>query len=323
MHRKAKPSGSTVTKGFFVLVGVACALVGVSNVSLAQDRQTQLNAAVRAGDIGRVRQMLDDGAEVNAKDQEQDTPLHVAAYCGRVRIAALLIQRGADINAQNRYQETPLHYAASQGKADVVALLVQQGADVNARNRYQETPLHWAASEGRAAVAELLIQSGADVDARDNSQMTPLHWATSQGKKDVATLLIEKGTGVNVSNHRRATPRSRVAEKKTATEKKVEESTTELASMKPRQQTQKKQAIMAQGCADIGRDKMNSGDYAGAIKLYSQAIVINPGDSLCHRWLGDTYDNFGDRKQAIREWKEAARLGDRIIKSYLDHMHIE
>jgi tetratricopeptide (TPR) repeat protein len=103
----------------------------------------------------------------------------------------------------------------------------------------------------------------------------------------------------------------------------VEERTIEVENMKPFQQTQKKQAIIAKGCADIGRDKMNSGDYRGAIKLYSQAIEINPKDSLCHRWLGDAYYNLGDRKQAIKEWKEAAILGDRIIKSYLDNMHIE
>jgi tetratricopeptide (TPR) repeat protein len=123
--------------------------------------------------------------------------------------------------------------------------------------------------------------------------------------------------------NRKLEKEKRVTKIKAAAENKADETNSNSSSKKPRQQTQKKQAIMAKGCAEISRDKVNSGDYAGAIKLYSQAIAINPSDSLCHRWLGDAYYNSGDRKQAIREWKEAARLGDRIIKSYLDHIHIE
>lgn len=85
----------------------------------------------------------------------------------------------------------------------------------------------------------------------------------------------------------------------------------------------KQQTIISGGCADIGRGKMNRGEYRSAIKLYSNAIAKNPYDSLCHRWLGDAYSSLGDKKSAIREWKEAAKLGDKTIQSYLDYLKID
>lgn len=74
--------------------------------------------------------------------------------------------------------------------------------------------------------------------------------------------------------------------------------------------------------ADRGRSQMNAGDYKGAIHTFTQIIAENPKDSLSYRLRGNAYQNIGERQKAIEDWTAAARLGDPVIQSYLDHMQI-
>jgi len=166
----------------------------------------ELHDAARKGDIVKVRQLLEQGTDVNARDQDQRTPLCIAAYYGKTDVAKLLIEKGADVNAKDKYQRTPLWMAAWEGNTDVAELLIEKGADVNAKNNNQVTPLHWAAIFGKTDVAKLLIEKGADVNAKDSDQRTPLHNAASSGKTDVAKLLIERGADVNAKNIGQMTP---------------------------------------------------------------------------------------------------------------------
>ena len=46
----------------------------------------------------RVREMLEEGADPNAKDKDGNTPLHKAADEGRFDVVKLLLERGADPN---------------------------------------------------------------------------------------------------------------------------------------------------------------------------------------------------------------------------------
>jgi len=162
-----------------------------------------LHNAIWAGDLQKVKQLLNQGADVNAKDMFQATPLHDAAVAGKTDMAELLIREGADVNAKDEFQKIPLHYAAN---AEVADLLIRRGADVNARDDDQETPLYWAAEKGKTKVAALLIRKGADVNARNKHQQTPLHEAARGGKTEMAELLIKAGADVNAGNEYQQTP---------------------------------------------------------------------------------------------------------------------
>lgn len=76
-------------------------------------RRTGLHAAAEIGDAELVRELLDHGASLQARDARGDSPLHRAALRLRVAAARLLLARGAHPSARNARGEQPLDLAAS------------------------------------------------------------------------------------------------------------------------------------------------------------------------------------------------------------------
>ncbi len=70
-----------------------------------------IHDAARTGNIEAVKQHLDAGTDLNAKDDGW-APLHAAVDEGHKEVAELLIANGANVNAKGRDGRTPLHDAA-------------------------------------------------------------------------------------------------------------------------------------------------------------------------------------------------------------------
>jgi ankyrin repeat protein len=85
------------------------------SVIAAQAEAGGIHDTAEAGDLAKVRQLLEQGADVNTRDELQLTPLHWAAIYGKTEVAKLLIEKGADVNARDKNQRTPLHDAAMTG----------------------------------------------------------------------------------------------------------------------------------------------------------------------------------------------------------------
>lgn len=62
----------------------------------------------RGGNIDRVRDLLDRGADVNVRNHKGQTAMHCAAKAGFMDIVALLLDRGADVDAADDEGRTPL-----------------------------------------------------------------------------------------------------------------------------------------------------------------------------------------------------------------------
>jgi cytochrome c len=151
-----------------------------------------IHTAAREGDVGKVRELLDQGADIN-RNSRSGTPLHVAVLANRQEIVELLIADGADVNASSLIFGMPLHVAAVRGSAALTSLLIANGADIAVQDSLGLTPLHIAAERGHRDVAELLIDAGADVSAEANEEETPLHMAGINQETDVMALLVAKG----------------------------------------------------------------------------------------------------------------------------------
>jgi len=70
-------------------------------------------------------------------------------------------QNGADVNAKDNDGQTALYWASCSGRAEVVTLLLDAKADVNTKDNNGQTALYWASYYGHAEVVKLLKQHGA------------------------------------------------------------------------------------------------------------------------------------------------------------------
>ena len=150
------------------------------NVKMGRRGMTQLNYCADKGFTTSVNRLLSiRNINVNVKDDVYGaTPLHYAAENGHVEIARLLLQNGADVNAKNNYGSTPLHWAAEQDNVDILHLLVENGADLEAQDNYGWRALHYAAIHGISPfIQELISRYHVDINARDNDWETALRVA--------------------------------------------------------------------------------------------------------------------------------------------------
>lgn len=106
-------------------VGKTVRRTSTGNVALGK----QLYAAVRSGDHDLVKQLLADGAPVNAKDDRGETPLHAAVFWGNVEMVQLLVAEGADKDAPDGGGFPPLHSAAHTGRDAVAETLLAAGEE--------------------------------------------------------------------------------------------------------------------------------------------------------------------------------------------------
>jgi hypothetical protein len=150
------------------------------NVKLGETGRTQLHhCAINCLTTSVIRLLSIRNINVNVKDDECGmTPLHYAAENGHVEIARLLLQNGADVNAKDNYGWTPLHIAAMYGHVDIIHLLVENGADLEAQDSIGRRALHWAALYGHLPfIQELISRYHVDINARVNDGITALRVA--------------------------------------------------------------------------------------------------------------------------------------------------
>jgi len=155
---------------------------------------TELFDAIQLNDGASVHELLDQGADVNARNHMDQTALMRAVVCGAYESAKILIEKGARVGeTQVSNSSTALHDVAAEslGTAKMADLLIKAGADVNAETSGGYTPLIIAAGRGKTDVVQVLLDAGANVDMRGESGKTALHLAEEREYKDTAKLIKE------------------------------------------------------------------------------------------------------------------------------------
>ena len=136
--------GLTILVIFWAFSGQP-AVSSVNPVSASVQEYTtvqSIHAAVISGNLEAVRQLVESGTDVDKTEPEGgSSPLIVAALFNKPGIADYLIENGADLNFKNNEGSTALHSAAFFGRAEIVSKLLRHGADTGIRNNAGSTAL--------------------------------------------------------------------------------------------------------------------------------------------------------------------------------------
>ena len=143
----------------------------------------ELLDAARRGELDKLKELLDGGANVNYKDENLMTPIMFATASDHLDIVQELLDRGADVTSVDMNGATALHLAGYLGHVEILKKIigthVAEGDHLNAQDNHGRTALHMAAEGGHANSVMLLLQNGADSTIRDNDGLTSYDIANS------------------------------------------------------------------------------------------------------------------------------------------------
>ena len=87
--------------------------------------------AVARGDVGALRELLQSGADVDARDRYGQTGLMRAAHAGHREVVAALVEHGADLDVTAKFGLSAVMLAVVAGHAEIARLLARAGADLS------------------------------------------------------------------------------------------------------------------------------------------------------------------------------------------------
>ncbi len=99
----------------------------VNTTKLTQMQQKELNNklidAAKNGDIGKVKESITNGANVDARDENGKTALYWAARRGQIDVAKVLIAKGVNVNVKDKNNETAVEIAIRCGYHQIAELI--------------------------------------------------------------------------------------------------------------------------------------------------------------------------------------------------------
>lgn len=179
----------------------------------SQGKDAEWFDAVKKGDLATVKYLLDQGQDIEAKDNASlgQTALGWAAFIGYEDMVDYLIEHGANLYATDRGDVYNSLKSAVLGKNTNIVRKIytrihaEHPVDLNDQTIEDdgETLLIVAASNNRLETAEYLLSLGANpnVVSKPKNQ-SPLSFACDRGYQDMQALLIQHGA----INHRTGKP---------------------------------------------------------------------------------------------------------------------
>jgi uncharacterized protein len=165
------------------------------NAKKQDDLNEELIAAAWKNDLPRARTLIDQGADVNAKDNTVQSAYLISTSEGYLELLNLTLKHGGDVDSKDSFNGTGLIRAADRGHADIAGRLIQADIKVNHINNLGWTALHEAIILGDGSrryvdTVLVLVAGGADLNLpSQRDQVSPLDHATSKGYDEIAKVL--------------------------------------------------------------------------------------------------------------------------------------
>lgn len=155
---------------------------------------TPLSTAVRMGNVGHVKLLLELGAKPNTDTYAHNTPLMIAVHGEDPKMVEMLLDAGADPNDEAyRNDASPLFTAVSYGSEKITKLLLDAGADPNVTNYMNEplltTAIERSFRENAQDMVKILLDAGADPRKKSRYGGSPLEVARRRNMTETVKLM--------------------------------------------------------------------------------------------------------------------------------------
>lgn len=158
--------------------------------------------AIENDEIELLKAGIEEGANVNAADEDGDTPLSLACEYDFIDFVQILEEHGADLNKPNGDDQTPLEIAVWNDREGIAEYLIDKQS-----KSLDPTLMHKVAAKGQLSLGRLLLEKGVPVDGvADDSGRLPIHWAAQEGHLDFCNWLAEQGADIDVEEEDGRTP---------------------------------------------------------------------------------------------------------------------
>ncbi len=149
--------------------------------------------------IDRIKELIRNGADLNAKNQIDMSALMYASWYDQKEIVKILIDNGADVNLGNKFDNTALQFASRMGHIETVEILLTKGVNVKKYDQGAKSLIE-ASLLNHREITEIMIRSHVNLDKMDRTGMTALMRASEGGHKEIVEILMCAGADVNLKS---------------------------------------------------------------------------------------------------------------------------
>jgi ankyrin repeat protein len=170
-----------------------------------------MDAAI-AGDVGKTRQHVGEGADIEVRDALERRPLLFATRVNSVEVARLLIDAGADVNAKDSVKDTLFPYAGAEGRNKILKMILATGkANLKDTKSYGGVALVPAAHHGHSDTVRILLSTVININHVNNLGWTVLIEEVILGDggklyQEIVGLLLAAGADRSIAESNGATP---------------------------------------------------------------------------------------------------------------------
>ncbi len=173
-------------------------------MSMFQFSPTPPPIAANGGQLEMSRWLLENGSDINERDNDGYSPLILAACGGNIELVKFFLDHGASLQERNENGDTALLLAAYCGHVDLVAWLLQNGSSLDERNKTGMGLLVSAANGGHIEVVRLILEltHNATIEDTDDGGYTALLLAAQRSHVEVVQLLAACGANLRARTRR-------------------------------------------------------------------------------------------------------------------------